>query len=116
MAVQADFALARGEDGTLVISMQPATDVSGWPIRFQVAKRFGSDAPFVTKSVASGFNGASGILVTNGPQGVFNVDIKSIDTSGLQFGNWAYTAQRDSSGSRTVLSEGFMLLLPSIGG
>jgi hypothetical protein len=115
MPVLVDFSLARGEDAVLNVSMAPPVDVGGWDIRFEVAKRFGSYSGFVTKSVASGFNGASGITVVNSGQGIFGVRLNTPDTNDREFGNYAYAITRYTSGSRTVLTEGYVLLSPTVG-
>ena len=113
MPVQADFSMSKLEDGVLQINMTPAVPIGGWSILFQVVKRFGGTSGLIVKSAASGFNGTSGITVTNSGNGVFNVNIWSADTSGLQFGNYVYNATRTNSGFNTVLSEGVFLLSPN---
>lgn len=112
MPVYSDFSLCRQEDGTLQVSMVPAVNVSGWPIQFSLSNRFGSDTPLVVKSCASGFNNVSGINVVDGAQGVLQIQIDSINTSGLEYGNYAARTERLSSGARTALTEGYLLLLP----
>ena len=112
MPVIADFNLVRYEDGTLTISLSPPTPIGGANIRFLVQHHFGGISGLIQKSVASGYNAVSGITVTNSGQGVFNVALRSVDTSGFEYGNYAYTTERLDSGSRTVISEGFMKLLP----
>lgn len=111
MAVQCDFNFARQEDGVLTVSMRPPTSVAGWTIEFNLMKRFGGEA-ILTKSAASGYNGTSGISIVNLNQGIFNVQIDSIDTSGLAWNNYAYQTLRTNPGSRTELTEGFMVLTP----
>lgn len=111
-----DFTIAKNEDGTLTISTAPPVAVGGWEVEFNLSKRFGSDTPYIRKSAASGYYaGQSGITVANPVQGVFNVRLNSVNTSGLEFGNYAYAFSRLNSGSRTVLSEGYMLLSPNMG-
>lgn len=110
-----DFTLARYEDGVLTISLQPPTAIGGWDVRFRVTHRFGggqvSGEAYVNKSVASGFNGASGITITSSGQGVMNVRLNSIDSSGIPHpGAHAYTLERHNSGFRTVLKDGWFLV------
>lgn len=116
MPIQADFVLAKFEDGVLTISMVPAVAIGAWDIRFQLNKNFGmgQGSGLINKSCCSGFNGVSGITVTNSGQGTFNVSIQGINTSGLDYGNYAYTVQRYNSGFSTVLSRGYLLLEPSM--
>lgn len=115
MAVLTDFSLARYEDGILTISMAPPVAIGAWDIRFRVQKRFGGTSGLITKSITSGFNGSSGITITNSGQGQFNVAINSRDTSGLEYGNYAFSTERFESGSRTILSEGYLQLMPGVG-
>ena len=112
MPVISDFSLAKFQDGTLTISMAPPQAIGGWPINFTVEKRYGSSDSLILKSVSSGFNGVSGITVVNSGQGVFNIAINSIDTSGLDWGNYATRSERVNSGARTPITEGFLLLTP----
>ncbi len=109
MSQFSDWALAKDEDGTLTIQMTPPTAVGGWDARFDIAKRFGG-TPIVTKYVASGFNGVSGITITNSGQGIFSVRIDAADSSGLDEGVYASWLKRTSSGFSTVLFEGYRLL------
>ena len=76
--------------------------------------RFGGISGFAIASVASGYNGQSGINITNSGQGVLNITIPSLATSGIDFKNYAFAIERLDSGFRTVLSEGYVLLLPSV--
>jgi hypothetical protein len=113
MPVQADFQMVKWEDGILTISMTPSVPVGGWDVAFVLDKRFGNDlsSGLVNKSMASGYqNGVSGITLVNSGAGVFNVQINSSDTSGLEPGNYAYRCDRRNSGSYTRLAEGFLIL------
>lgn len=114
MAQQVDFALAQYADGTLTVTLSPPVPVGGWEIEWVMQKHFGSESPLVRKSVASGFNGASGIRVTNSGQGEFKVTINSVDTSGLDPINYVHSARRLTSGSRVPLAEGYVILTPSV--
>lgn len=117
MAIQFDMPLAKFEDGILTVSLSPPTAIGGWDIRFHSQKRFGTiTSGAVIKSCSSGFGaGQSGITVVNSGQGIMNIRINEANTSGWEFGNYAATVQRFSSGFRTVLSQGFLILYPNIG-
>jgi hypothetical protein len=104
--------LIKYEDGILTVSMSPPVAIGGWEIQFKTTKRFGGTTNLFTKSVASGFNGQSGITITNSGAGIFNIQVNSVDSSGLDFGNYAAVSERLNSGSRTTLTEGFLLLMP----
>jgi hypothetical protein len=116
MATNSDFSLYSREDCTLTISMTPPTAIGGWGIEFRMQRYFGdTQSGGLLKSVASGFSGASGITITNSGQGIFAVDLQAGNTSGLPFGNYAYTAERVDAGQKTVLSIGYALIGPDIG-
>jgi hypothetical protein len=115
MPTNTDFQLAKSEDGTLTVYMAPPTAVGGWTVEFRVQKYFGDSSGLIRKYLASGLNGASGITVTNSGQGTFAIDLQSINTSGMSFGNYAYTVERTDSSQRTILSLGYMILTPNTG-
>lgn len=117
MPILVDFSMARNEDATLSVSLQPPTPIGGWDLRFQSSKRHGGLSGGLTppKVSASGFSGVSGITVVNSGQGQFNVSLNSVDSSGLDFGAYAYSIERMSSGARSVLTQGFIQILPNVG-
>lgn len=110
MPVNMDWSLVRYEDGVVNFGMDPPQAVGGWGVTFTVTKRFGSDAAIMTKSMASGFVGVSGITMVNSGQGQFNINIWEADTSGLQPGNYACRIDRTDSGNKTLLTQGYLLL------
>lgn len=107
--------LARYQDGTLTVDLTPPTNITNWALRFEMMNHFGGVSGIVTKSAASGFNNVSGINVTNATGGIFNVNFQSTDTSGLEYGAYAYTIERMDSGSRTTLVEGYVNVGPTAG-
>lgn len=115
MPVQADFSLGSLEDGSLTVGLIPAANVSGWTLQFSLWRRqqavSGSVSGLITKSAASGFNNVSGINVTNGPGGVFVVNLGRFDVSGgLAPGAYSYKVERMDSGNATIISEGYRLV------
>lgn len=112
MSVQADFSLARQEDGVLIISMTPVIPIGGQNYQFQVTKRFGGTSGLITKSMHSGFYNVSGMNIVNSGQGIMRVNINEVDTSGREWGNYSFNVQRLDSGNRTVVSEGYLVILP----
>lgn len=112
MPVLADFSLVKFEDGVLTVGLQPAVPIGGWDMRVTFTKRHGQVSGYFTKCVASGYSAASGVSIVNSGNGVFSVTLDSVDTSGLEYGNYAYTVERMDSGHRTVLTEGYLLLTP----
>lgn len=116
MATNVDFSLYKNEDATITIYLSPPTATGGWTVEFRMQKYFGdTQSGGLLKSMASGFNGTSGIQITNSGQGIFAVDIDSRDTSGMNFGNYAYTFERTDSNQKTVLSLGYGIVGPDIG-
>lgn len=116
MAVVVDFAMTQLEDFPLNVEVAPPTPVGGWKVRFQVLKRAGGSSGLVVLSTASGYGaGQSGIAVTNSGDGQFQVLIPAGMTSGLDPGLYFHDFVRLDSGSRTVIAEGGMLLLPQGG-
>lgn len=106
------MSLTAETDTTIGVQLTPAVAIGGWNIEFEMKTHFGGVSGIITKSVASGFNGASGITVTNSGEGLFNISIRAGDTSGLLYAPYAYTTRRDDSGFKTVLTEGFCNLVP----
>ena len=104
--------VCRATDATVTVAIDPPVLISGFALQFQVMHRFGGISGLINKYAASGFNNVSGINVTNAANGQFTVSIGATDTSGLDYGNFAYRALRTTSGSQTVLSEGFLVLVP----
>lgn len=115
MPIQIDYALVRFEDGQLVVALTPPTPIGGWTIQYTEAVRFGtpSASGIVIRSTASGYNGVSGITVLNSGVGEFSVEVRSVDSSGREFGNYAFWIERLDSGSRTMLTQGYKMLKPS---
>lgn len=84
-------------------------------MRALVQHRFGGISGIIVKSVASGFAaGQSGFTYLNSGQGQFQVNFNSVDTSGMDYGNFAFAIERLDSGSRTVISEGYLMLSPGV--
>ena len=112
MAVQTDFSISQGSDGTLTISLSPPLPIGGWTLQTQVVKYFGASSGLLTYSMASGYYNVSGMNITNSGQGVFRTSIRSVDMSGIDCGAYSYRVRRLDSGSVTTLSEGYFLITP----
>jgi len=106
------FSFGRYSDGVLVINLVPDTNIINWSIEATLSKRFGSDTPIYQASVSSGHDFYSGITRINDEFGKFSVTIPSIAISGLDPGNYAFNVERTDSGSRQLLVNGYMTLLP----
>lgn len=112
MPILQDFTLATTEDGTLSITMTPATPIGGWSIQFLMTNRANGVSGIILCSVASGYNGQSGITIVNSGTGQFNISLFGSQMSGFNYGNYFYLASRTDSGFHTNLSEGFRLCPP----
>lgn len=118
MPTYQNFGFARYEDGLLTISLAPPTAIGGQNLRFQVLKRFGDSSGLILKSIASGVAAsgfASGISIISSGNGVLRVQIRSADTSGLDYGVYGWQLERTDSGSRQVISTGWFHLGPATG-
>lgn len=110
--IATDFSMGVGTDNIVTINMVPPVAIAGWSIKFWCCKRFGGKStPLFEKWYASGYNGVSGITIVNSGEGIFNVRINAVDTSGFDAGNYANGCDRLSSGAVTQLSEGFLNLV-----
>lgn len=109
MTIQTNFPLAVNEDASVTIPLTPPTAIGGWDLRFQVGPRPGFVSGYLTRSTASGFNNVSGVNIVNSGAGIFEVDLRSSDFSGLDQGAFWWQAERLDSGSRTVLANGWLL-------
>ncbi len=105
-----DFGVIRYSDGLLVLGLTPPVPVGGQSIQFTITRRPGGTTPLVTKSVASGYNGASGVTVTASGIGVLRIALNAPETSGWEPGNYAYQIRRLDSGFITTLTEGFVTI------
>ena len=112
MPIQVEATQVRMEDGLLVISLVPPIPIGGQSWQFEVLNRFGGVSGRIIKSMASGHYNVSGMNIVNSGQGVMNVAINSVDTSGLQWGNYAFTVTRLDSGNRQAATEGFLKIQP----
>ena len=109
MAIVTDYSLSLTERGVLTIEMIPPTSVGGWSLDFYLTKRFGSQENIIHNSVASGYNGASGITITNSGAGIMNVVNLPASMSGKLPGNYAWTLRRTDSGHQTEIATGYRL-------
>lgn len=114
MPVVIDFTIGQGEDANITIAMAPPQAIGGWSIAFDTYLRFGGSSGLIHKTCASGFNGVSGITVLNSGVGIFRVAIRAADISGWESRNYAYQATRTNSGSVSILTQGFLSLLPGV--
>jgi hypothetical protein len=105
MATSANISFYRGEDVTLVVTMNPVVDISGWSLQFTVRAALDLLPIAITKTVGAG------ITITNGPGGIFRVVILRDDTVALAVGTYLFDIQRIDSGYYTELLIGQLALL-----
>jgi hypothetical protein len=105
VATSVDFAMYRGEDKILRITLSPAQNISGWS--FEYACRTNLDAlPIaIAKSTVDGT-----IVPVNVADGIIDVQLYSGDTADLPLGDYHYDIQRVDTGSRTELVIGTQTL------
>lgn len=106
------FKLSKYTDGTITIGIDPPTAIGGWDLRFKMTKEFNGVSGLVNKYVSSGLNAASGMSIVSSGDGVISIDINKADTSGLDYGNYAFVVDRYSSGFSTIVSNGYVILTP----
>lgn len=111
MSNQLNFQLDRQKDAILSISMAPPTSVSGWEGEFYLTNRKGGVSKIFSKTFASGYvSNQSGITLTDGVIGRFNITVDSVNTSGLDYGCYHASFVRTNSGFFTPLSEGYITI------
>ena len=111
MAVEIDISLIRQEDVVATLSMTPPTAVASWTIELNITKRMGGETRYKL-SYASGYDTVSGIHILDSGAGIVSLRVPSSATSGWEYGNYAYQVVRLDSGSRTVTTEGYLLVNP----
>lgn len=112
MPILQNFAVTRGDTVDLVISLSPPTAIGGWDLLFAMGNRFGGAGNLFRCYLTAGqTNGTSGITIQNSGQGVFSVAFPTTATSGLNYGDYAYWAQKTAPNIVTV-TEGYVILAP----
>lgn len=112
----ADFAVVRQTQAVITINLTPPVSITGWNLQLQVGKRFDWSSGLITKSLASGFiAGQSGLSIVDATVGILNASFAAGDTSGWDFGNYAYELSRLGSGVQGSLTQGFISILPTKG-
>lgn len=113
MPIQQDFQASYWSENNVTLALNPPAPVSGLAITFSCTRRAGGDDVVLLKSCASGFNGVSGITVTNGQQGVMDIRINpAADISGTAVGNYVWQARIVTSGLAVTLGDGYLSVNP----
>ena len=107
MATKTDISMHRGEDKTLRVTVT-GTDISGWSLQFALARGYGQSNEF-TKAT-----GGSGIDITNGLSGIFEITLADTDTADLDTGGYVWDVKRTDAGQEAVLAYGALNLKPNV--
>ncbi len=111
MAVIVDFSIAKSQDTDLVITLAPPAAIGGLDFLHLVFKRAGGEGSgLLSKSMASGFHGVSGMEIQNSGQGIMRITYNAVDTSGWETGNYWHQTFLTSSGEMTPVANGYILL------
>lgn len=113
MPINADFRMHEGEDGTLTVFLTPPTAIGGWDLEYRQMKK-GAISGQILKTSVSGFNGVSGVNILDSGLGQLRVNVFGSEMSGQDPGNYPFTISRLTSGSNSLLVEGFLLYLSRI--
>lgn len=106
MATKTDISFHRGEDVTLRVTVSDQ-DITGWSLAFAIARGYGENA-VVEKTTGTG------ITITDGPNGIFEVTIADADTDNLPTGGYVWEAKRMDDGQEAVLAYGNLNLKPNV--
>lgn len=111
-----NFGVDQYSDQIATITLAPPVNINNWNLQFTIGKRFGGTTTYYQAGMTSGMgnNYVSGISIQDTAAGIFNVRIPGTAFSGLPYANYAYAAKRLDSGSRNTLTEGYILLGPTL--
>lgn len=103
MAPEQTIRMVRSQDLTLVYSMAPPQDVTGWSIRFQMRGSLGGTIR-ITKTVGGG------ITISDAGRGVVQVALAKADTQSLTAQDYVWELRRYDAGNEISLARGQMVL------
>ena len=106
MAIKTKISFFQGEDVKVQVTVT-GENITGWTLAFAVATAYGA-TPLFTKTTVSG------ITISNGAGGVFDVAIADTDTDALASGGYVWEAKRTDAGQETVLAYGDLELKPRV--
>ena len=107
-----NFQIHAGDSRELVVTVSDsqgaAVDLSGAAIAWQLARSAGAAAPAVAKALGSG------IVITDGPNGVFTVMLDPADSETLS-GLYYHEAEvTDAAGQRSTVLSGVATVVPTL--
>ncbi|MBM4069628.1 MAG: hypothetical protein FJ271_11855 [Planctomycetes bacterium] len=103
MAPEQTIRIVRSQDLTLVFSMAPPQEVTGWSMRFQVRDSIGGTIR-ITKTVGSG------ITISDAGRGVCQVALAKADTQALDAQDYVWELRRYDAGNEISLARGQLIL------
>ena len=106
--ITADDEFFRGEDKILTVTLDPVVNISGWTLAFTMRLTAGSAEALIEKTTTSG------ITITDGTHGIFQVTLDDLETAGLQPGKYAYDCKRMDAGAEAILVYGTLELLAEV--
>ncbi len=140
MATVQNIDLDVGEDAIWTIELLPVVNISGWQLQFQMTPLglntpIGSGSfPLPTQNIWPGYYVQppgqtqtvgplpqiavvtkdnillGGLVITNGPGGIFQITIHAADTVNLPVGTYAWKVTRVDSGNNVRISNGYIAL------
>jgi hypothetical protein len=99
MSLTGSASMFRGEDVTLVYTLDPVVDCTGWAIEWTLSLLFGGTA-VITKTAST----------ASGSDGIFTVALARSDTLTKAVATYNYEARRTDDGSNAVLAIGTLRL------
>jgi len=106
MATTEKIEIIRGEDILIEVTVTGQI-ITGWALIFAVAPKY-QDTAVITKSIGSG------ITITDGAHGIFQVALSDDDTKDLRTGGYVWDVKRNDAGQEAVLSRGEFVIKPNV--
>ncbi len=107
-----NFAMFSGDDHTLIVTVDDGAtppgveDITGFTIWWHSSRKSSSGKFSSKASILKDNDLVGGIIITNGPGGVFEVDLNQVDTDALA-GDFYHEAQaRDLAGNISTVMTG----------
>jgi hypothetical protein len=112
MPIVADWECRRGEALVIAVQVKDAAglpvDITGWSLAFTLKREHGDLVALISKTTVSG------ITITDGPEGMFEVTVSRAQTLSLSEGFYVCDFFRTDSGAEASLTEGEVEVKPSV--
>ncbi len=103
MAPEQTIRMVRAQDLTLIFTMAPPQDITGWAITFQVRDSLGGTIR-ITKTVGGG------ITITDAARGVIQIALSKGNTNTLTIQDYVWELRRKDAGNEVSLARGELIL------